>query len=167
MGAWPSPSFQATLVGPVCAFSQGRAHPRVPHEFLSFPWLWAHLPVMLHPVSAAPGRDGGGRLGSCDQGPEHASLSPSEAGGHGRVWTGWGGPRRSPALGSEYLCPSAASVCMCTYVFVTFLWICFCVSVNRSPNVKARWQGAVTRPHPWGKRVTALKALAFRGWAGV
>ena len=117
MGAWPSPSFQATLVGPVCAFSQGRAHPRVPHEFLSFPWLWAHLPVMLHPVSAAPGRDGGGRLGSCDQGPEHASLSPSEAGGHGRVWTGWGGPRRSPALGSEYLCPSAASVCMCTYVF--------------------------------------------------
>lgn len=167
MGAWPSPSFQATLVGPVCAFSQGRAHPRVPHEFLSFPWLWAHLPVMLHPVSAAPGGDGGGRLGSCDQGPEHASLSPSEAGGHGRVWTGWGGPRRSPALGSEYLCPSAASVCMCTYVFVTFLWICFCVSVNRSPNVKARWQGAVTRPHPWGKRVTALKALAFRGWAGV
>ena len=72
--ALPSPSFQATLVGPLCAFSQGRGHPRVPHKFLSFPWLWAHLSVMLHPVSAAPGGDGGGRLGSCGQGPEHASL---------------------------------------------------------------------------------------------
>lgn len=85
-----------------------------------------------------------------------ASSSPSEVGGHGWVWTGWGGPCRSPAVDSEYLCPSAASVCMCTYVFVTLLWICFCVSVNQSPNVKARWQGALTCPHPWGRQGSQL-----------
>lgn len=155
--ALPSPSFQATLVGPVCTSSQDRGHPRVPQKFPELPLALGPPPCHPPPCFCCTWRRRRREVRQVSpRAQAAASASPSEVGGHGWAWTGWGGPCRSPALGSEDLCPSAASVCMCTYVFVTFLWICFCVSVNQSPNIKARWQGAVTCPHPWGRQGSQL-----------
>lgn len=72
--------------------------------------------------------------------------------------TGGGRPAGSPALGSEYLDPQQPA-CMYIRIFVTLdLFLCFCKlvpkcchSVESDPSL------------PLGKRVTALKALAFRG----
>lgn len=102
--ALPSPSFQATLVGPVCAFSQGRGHPRVPLKFPELPLALGPPPCHAPPCFRCTWRRRRREARPLWPGARAAaSLSPSEVGGHGWAWTGWGRPCRIPALGSEYL----------------------------------------------------------------
>lgn len=70
--------------------------------------------------------------------------------------------------GSENLVlpQSQPHVCMCIYVFVTFLWICLCVFVNQSPDVKASGREQWLIPAPLGVEVTAFKALSLGGAMG-
>lgn len=158
-GPPPQPlPLQPTGVGPVhLRLQPGEGDPvGSPRSFLSFPNprptspFCALFPVAPGPTSSSlisrPGENGGREVGPVWQGPEDIDGSGQGEVGLGRtgIQHDQGKAAQSPRLPSSARSPHSSTgfeslgfplsqppVCMCTYVFVTSFWICFCVSVNQ------------------------------------